>query len=420
MRWLCAEIRKVAEVQSGFGFPLEHQVGAEGELPFFKVGDMNTPGNERAMYHHSYAITAETAALLRARPFPPGTTIFPKIGAAIATNKKRMLVKPSIVDNNVMGLIPNSNIDPCYLYYWTLQFDLSTISNIGPVPSIRKSEIERIILPLPPLSEQRRIVEFLDQGDALRKKRAEADTKAQRILPALFYGSFGDPVLNPRGWEMVPLGQLSPCGPEYGANASAAEWVPGSPRYVRITDILPNGRLAEGGRVTLSLNDWHPYKLEWGDLLFARSGATAGKTCLYLPSDGLCAFAGYLIRFRLDQDQVDPWYAFALTKTGYYRNWVESVRRTAAQPNINGQEYSALLVPKPPIELQRNFAKAAATLLSIEVDTSSSANKIETLYLAILHRAFSGELTARWRQAHMKELLKEMEIQASYLRESTE
>jgi restriction endonuclease S subunit len=270
-------------------------------------------------------------------------------------------------------------------------------------------------VPLPALSEQRRIVEILDQADALRKKRAEADAKAARILPALFYKMFGDPAMNPKGWPTKLLGEVTIGNPQYGANASAAEWTEGSPRYVRITDITDDGRLLKTGVVTLNLDNWAPYQLTTGDLLFARSGNTVGKTYLYQPQDGLCAYAGYLIRFKADQNQVLPWYLFALTQTGYYKSWVEARKRVAGQPNINGKEYASLQIPCPPIPIQEAFIERIERLIDLRDKRNTTEKKIKQLFGVLLHRAFTGDLTAKWREAHMKELLQEMELQAKAL-----
>jgi len=415
MTWHSVEMGKVATVVSGFGFPREYQGVTDEEFPFFKVGDMNLPGNERSMTTIVNTISAATLKKLKAKAFPKGTVIFPKIGAAIATNKKRVLTQPSVVDNNVMGLIPKPPINSWYLFYWMLQFDLRSVSNIGPVPSMRKTEVELVPIPLPPPSEQRRIVEILDQADALRKKRAEADIKAARILPALFYKMFGDPATNPHKWNIKPLGQIIRDKPQYGANASAVEWVEGLPRYVRITDITVDGRLLKSGEVTLDLEDWEPYRLVPGDLLFARSGNTVGKTYLYRQEDGLCAYAGYLIRFKADPEQVTPWYLFALTQTGYYKSWVEARKRVAGQPNVNGKEYSTLQIPCPPLSRQQEFTAMIESLVSSQNKLAASTERVDRLFNIILHRAFSSELTGKWREAHMKELLSEMEAQTKAL-----
>jgi type I restriction enzyme S subunit len=415
MKWLEIEIGKVADVESGFGFPRDAQGNLGEEFPFFKVGDMNLPGNERCMTKIVNTISAVALRKLKAKAFPKGTVVFPKIGAAIATNKKRMLTQPSVVDNNIMGLIPTSHVNEWYLFYWMQQFDLRKVTNMGPVPSMRKTEVERVLIPLPPLSEQRRIVEILDHADSLRKKRAEADAKAVRILPAIFSKMFGDPATNPKDWPVKTLGEVTIGKPEYGANASAVEWSEGKPRYVRITDITDAGHLRKDGIVSLELEDWEPYRLFAGNLLFARSGNTVGKTYLYRPEDGLCAYAGYLIRFKPDFEQTLPLYLFSMTQTDYYRNWVEARKRVAGQPNINGKEYASLRVLCPPIPLQTQFAGMAEKLLGVFQNSGMAGQLVENLFNVLLHRAFAGELTEWWREAHCKELLAEMEKQSKTL-----
>ncbi len=94
----------VAEIRSGFGFPNIEQGKSFGDLPFYKVGDMNHPENARYMTVADNYISFDTAKKLKCIPAPKDTVIFPKIGAAIATNKKRMLTVDSCYDNNVMGL----------------------------------------------------------------------------------------------------------------------------------------------------------------------------------------------------------------------------------------------------------------------------------------------------------------------------
>jgi type I restriction enzyme S subunit len=253
-----------------------------------------------------------------------------------------------------------------FLFYALRHFDCSSGAHVAVKGKLlNKRKIENLPIPLPPISEQRRIVEILDQADALRKKRAEADAKATRILPALFYKMFGDPATNPRNWPFRSLGEVTIDKPQYGANASAAEWSEGKPRYVRITDITDDGRLRKNGIVTLNIEDWDTYRLLPGDLLFARSGNTVGKTFIYREADGLCAYAGYLIRFRADPEQVEPWYLFALTQTGYYQSWVEARKRVAGQPNINGKEYASLQIPCPPTPLQQKFTKVFNELVGL-------------------------------------------------------
>lgn len=143
------ELGSLCAIAGGSGFPHSHQGRKTERYPFYKVGDMNTEGNEVYMIKHNHSISDEDVKNLKARIYPAGTIIFPKIGGAIATNKKRILSVPSAVDNNVMALAPNKDVCPEYLYSYFLNFNLSDWANKSALPSIRKSNVEKTLVPIP-------------------------------------------------------------------------------------------------------------------------------------------------------------------------------------------------------------------------------------------------------------------------------
>ena len=154
---------EIAEIRSGWGFPNKEQGLLSGDLPFYKVGDMNHPQNLFYMSVADNYISYETAKKLKCKPAPKDTIIFPKIGAAISTNKKRMLSAEACYDNNVMGIIAKKQVMARYLYFLFDGCNLMNFSNgEGAVPSIRKSSIEDWTIPVPPLEVQREIVRILD------------------------------------------------------------------------------------------------------------------------------------------------------------------------------------------------------------------------------------------------------------------
>jgi len=406
MKWPTTKLKDVALIQMGQS-PPGHTYNDRGEgLPFFqgKV-DFGDKHPRVRIWCSSPNRIAESGDVLLSVRAPVGPTNVADrqccIGRGLAAIRS---LAPAVILPDFIR----------YVFKW-VEPELSRKGQGSTFTAINRKDVESIQFPLPPLSEQRRIVEILDQADALRKKRAEADAKAARILPALFYKMFGDPATNPRNWNIKSLSQVIRGKPQYGANASAVEWLEGMPRYVRITDITQDGRLSQSGVATLDLEDWEPYRLVPGDLLFARSGNTVGKTYLYRQEDGLCAYAGYLIRFQADPEQVTPWYLFSLTQTGYYKSWVEARKRVAGQPNINGKEYSSLQIPCPPLSRQQQFTTMVESLISSQNKRDASTERVDRLFNIILHRAFSGDVTAKWREAHMKELVKEMEQQAKAL-----
>ncbi|MBQ7950480.1 MAG: N-6 DNA methylase [Clostridia bacterium] len=161
-KWPLVKICDIAEVISGNGFPKELQGDFEGDIPFYKVSDMNLHGNESAMGISNNYITEKTLGEQNWMLVSENTVIFPKIGAAIATNKKRMLTKKSLFDNNVMGIVCNERIEKKYLYYMLKPIDLKQWASESNPPSIRKTTVEQFVVPLPPLSVQKEIVEEIE------------------------------------------------------------------------------------------------------------------------------------------------------------------------------------------------------------------------------------------------------------------
>jgi type I restriction enzyme S subunit len=155
--------------------------------------------------------------------------------------------------------------------------------------------------------------------------------------------------------EYVWLKRLLTSQFQYGANDSGVEYSPILPRYVRITDISNGGRLKKEGARSLSEDVANPYILSDGDVLFARSGATAGKSFLYIAEYGLCAFAGYLIRARVDKTRVLPEYLMYVTNSSDYEQWKNSVFIQATIQNISAERYGQLPVPVPTIAEQQTI-----------------------------------------------------------------
>ena len=187
------KLSSVATVESGSGFPLVHQGSQGEEFPFLKVSDMNLIGNEKQIQSWNNSISETTRASLRARVFPPNSVIFPKIGAAIATNKKRKIVIPSCVDNNVMGIIPKVDLLLSdYLYYLLLNKNISDFASSANPPSIRKGDVEDWLVYVPSIDEQMNIVSILSEADRIIALRLKITKKVEALKSAIFFKYFGD------------------------------------------------------------------------------------------------------------------------------------------------------------------------------------------------------------------------------------
>ena len=132
--------------------------------------------------------------------------------------------------------------------------------------------------------------------------------------------------------------------------------------------------------------DDEQYKLEYGDFLFARMGATVGKTYAFI--EGNQIFAGYLIRYRLNQKLINPRYLFWYTKLDEYWNWVKLNQSGAAQPGINAKKYGSLQIPLPSIEKQNAFAAFVEQTNKSKLAVQQSIAELEELKKSLMQQYF--------------------------------
>ncbi len=182
----------LAELRSGYGFPVKHQGRQFGDFPFAKVGDISTAARAGSRYltAASNYVNESDLSTLKAEPFQRGTVAFAKIGEAIRQNFRVIADVDLLLDNNVMGLVPRAGIEPSYLFALMRVVDLYPMAQSTTVPSIRKSELARMPVPVPSSSLQRRFVE-LDAAIIQRQSLlAESCIKADALCASLQQRAF--------------------------------------------------------------------------------------------------------------------------------------------------------------------------------------------------------------------------------------
>jgi type I restriction enzyme, S subunit len=187
-----------------------------------------------------------------------------------------------------------------------------------------------------------------------------------------------------------PLKSLLLTTPQYGANESGTERKEISqPRYIRITDIDEFGLLNDSIGVTAAIAE-EKYFLQNNDILFARSGATVGKAYLHKTAsvDYKCFFAGYMIRFVVDEKKILADYLFTFSQLNTYKEWIKAIQRAAGQPNINAEEYKSLKIPLPDLETQKGIIKKINTAYEVKLKKECEAkvllSSIDTYILSEL------------------------------------
>jgi type I restriction enzyme M protein len=148
---LAVSLREVARIIGGAAFPHIHQGAGSGKIPFYKVSDMNRDGNEVYMSQSANYISEATRLKLGAKLVPEGAVIFPKVGAALLTNKRRITGGSCCIDNNLMAVVP-VKVPVDLLYEHLCSIDFASIVQPGALPSINQSQIE--CLPIPFLTSE--------------------------------------------------------------------------------------------------------------------------------------------------------------------------------------------------------------------------------------------------------------------------
>lgn len=278
----------------------------------------------------------------------------------------------------IHGVEDNFNKD--FLYYYLsspIVYAIFKKMAVGGVVNNLNSKMVRDLnVPIPERIIQQRIVEELDEINAIISAKKEQLSKLDELAQSIFYNMFGDPFNNVYGFAEKTLGELTNEKMAYGSMASAIDY-DGHTRYIRITDICDNGTL-QAYKVSPSTID-NKYKLQEGDIVFARSGATVGKTYLHSKTDEECIYAGYLIKFVPNQELVLPLYVFHFTKTKYYEKFIEKTARAVAQPNINAKQYGELKIILPPLPLQETFAARVSAIEEQKSSIAASIEKMQTL-----------------------------------------
>ncbi|MBO4875469.1 MAG: restriction endonuclease subunit S [Bacteroidales bacterium] len=249
----------------------------------------------------------------------------------------------------------------------------SLVVGIREGKNIQYKDFAESMLPIPPLPTQQRIADFLDRKCAeIDELAALQETmieelkryKQSVITEAVTKGLDKNAKMKPsgvewigeipEGWEVKRLKDILKQPLQYGANESGIPFNENLPRYVRITDILDNSLREDLAKQSLTEEQAKGYILKNNDILFARSGGTVGKAFIYKQAYGRCAFAGYLIKAAIKNENAQ--YVYYYTQTHCYDEWKRRIFIQATIQNIGADKYSIMELPIPPLTEQQQIA----------------------------------------------------------------
>ena len=200
--------------------------------------------------------------------------------------------------------------------------------------------------------------------------------------PAIRFKGFTD------SWEQRKLGDMASSF-EYGLNAAAKAY-DGENKYIRITDIDDNTHEFLTDNLTspdIELTGADNYKLTEGDILFARTGASVGKSYIYKNSDGLVYYAGFLIRARI-KEEYDTEFVFQNTLTDRYNKYIAVTSQRSGQPGVNAQEYAEFEINVPKKEEQTKIGTYFRNLDHLITLHQREVEKLQNIKKSMLETMF--------------------------------
>ena len=281
---------------------------------------------------------------------------------AIGIGRKGTIDKPYILRapfwtvDTLFYCIPKENYDLDFTSCLFQNVDWKKKDESTGVPSLSKVIINNVETAIPTFDEQQKIGAYFSELDNLitlhQRKLDDLKNIKTSMLSKMFPGEGENkPRIRFKGfnddWEQRKLGELSSSF-EYGLNAAAKEY-DGENKYIRITDIDDESREFKQEDITspdTDLSSAENYKLSEGDILFARTGASVGKSYIYKASDGLVYYAGFLIRARI-KPEYNSEFVFQNTLTGNYEKFIKVTSMRSGQPGVNAQEYSQYQIMMP-------------------------------------------------------------------------
>ncbi len=380
---------EIAEVVTGSTPSTKVKENYDGDIPFVSPSelDLNAPISRTE-------ITLSKLGGSQARLLPPETVMVCCIGATIgkvgyagielATNQQ---INSLIVDKSIAY--------PRYVYHYckTIKPLLRHSSSSTTLPIVNKTRFSQFEIPLPPLEHQQQIARVLDKADELRTKRRTAIQKLDDLLQSVFLDMFGDPVANPKGWDVVKIRDVAE-HVNYGSSSKASSV--GQFPILRMGNITYEGSwdFTDLKYIDLSEKDASKYLVYKGQILFNRTNSKelVGKTAVYREETPM-AFAGYLVRL-ITNPLANPEYVSAFMNSKYMKTVLqEKCKSIVGMANINAQEFQAFLIPLPSIDLQNYFANVVHTILDRKRLLESALKVSYNLFYSLQQRAFRGELT---------------------------
>jgi type I restriction enzyme S subunit len=415
--WTTVRLGELCDFRAGSVFKPSLQGQSSGSFPFVKVSDMNLSANAVRIQDANNWVSEDDLVELRAKPFPPGTVVFAKIGEALRQNRLRQVARETIVDNNMMGAVPRTDrIDPRFFYYALSKFDFSDIAQGTALPYLTVASLAALNLEVPPADEQRAIAHILGtlddkielnrrmsetleamaralfkswfvDFDPVRAKAEGRDPGLPQPLADLFPARLVDSELAeiPEGWGVGTLADLASLNPEV--------WTKGTrPSKINYVD-LSNAKWGRIEAVPTYAASNAPSRaqrvLRPGDTIVGTVRPGNGSYAL-VSEPGLTGSTGFAVLRPNKPTYVEFVYLAATAADNI--DTLAHLADGAAYPAVRPDVIAATPIVRPDNEMFDRFSRVVGPLLAKIAQHARESRTLAALRDALLPKLISGEL----------------------------
>lgn len=367
-----------------------------GPIPWVKSGELA----QGVVCSTEETLTNEAVETVNIRLIEPGALLVALYGATVGQVAE--LGIRATTNQAVCHVIPDPDVaDRRYMYYaLRRQAPIWIRQRVGGAqPNISQGIVKQTQIPLPPLSEQRRIASILDQADGIRRRREEGLRLTDELLRSTFLDMFGDPAANPKGWEVVPVCRIAhemEGGRSILADSDEAARTPY--RVLKVSAVTwADYRPHESKPVPVDYNPPASHIVKKDDLLFSRANTTelVGATAYVFDSPPNLLLPDKIWRFVWrDAGAISPQYIRALFLTASIKRELgrRATGTSGSMKNISKAKLMSLPIPNPPVALQRRFGEFAISQHRLLTERREAASSASELFGALVQSAFRGEL----------------------------
>lgn len=371
--WEYKKLGEVCTLKAGYT-PKKNELSDNGAYPYYKVADMNTLGNDVYLdITSSYKIDAN-------KLFPKGAIVFPKNGAAVSTNKKRILKYDSIVDLNTGVAIFPKSINEKFAYYWFIDTDFKKYVRGGALPTLDIKSLKDKPFPSIDKSTQLAIVSELDKINELIRLKKEQLKDFDNLAQSLFYEMFGDPVENEKGWEVKKLKEIVSvnCSISYGI-VQPGDGVENGVPVVRPVDMTKTFVSRKGLKnTTKEISDSYKRTILKGNEILMCVRGTTGLISMATPELQGCNVTRGIAPIECGPT-CDKWFVFYQILNPAIQHHIAEYTRGIALKQINMKDVRDIPLCLPPLSLQRLFAQRIEQIEREKSEVQKSIQDLETL-----------------------------------------